>query len=110
MSWVKTILMMIVFVFVILFSLQNRAEVSLRFGLYPLYDRSWEAPHLPLFLIILLSVFLGILIGGIGDFYQRYQLKRSLRQNERMIRRLSREIEILRGPGSTPPPSLDQLD
>lgn len=110
MNWLKTLWIMIVFVLVVLFSLQNREEVSLRFGLYPLQDRSWEAPHLPLFLIILLSIFLGVLIGGVGEFYQRFQLKKALRQNEKMIQRLSREIEVLRGSGADTPPSLDKLE
>lgn len=87
---------MIIFILVILFSLQNREEVVLRFGLYPIQDRIWEVPKLPLFLIILCSVFLGVMIGGIGDLYQRFQLKKALRQNEKMIEKLSREVETLR--------------
>lgn len=109
MKWIKTFLMMIIFILVILFSLQNKVEVSLRFGLYPLYDRIWEAPRLPLFLIILVSVFLGVLIGGLGDLYQRFQLKKSLRQNEKMIERLNLEVERLRGSGISFPP-LNKLD
>ncbi len=99
---------MVVFILVILFSLQNRDEVVLRFGLYPIQNSLWEIPKLPLFLIILGSVFLGVFIGGVGDFYQRYQLKKSLRQNEKMIEKLSREVEMLRSSGVTNPPSLDQ--
>jgi len=101
-KWIKTLLIMIIFILVILFSLQNREEVALRFGLYPIQDQVWEVPRLPLFLIILCSVFLGVLIGGIGDLYQRFQLKKSLRQNEKMIERLSREVETLRGSGVEP--------
>lgn len=96
MKWLKTFLVMIIFILVILFSLQNREEVPLRFGLYPIQDKEWEVQQLPLFLIILCSVFVGVLIGGIGDLYQRFQLKKSLRQNEKMIERLSKEIERLR--------------
>jgi uncharacterized integral membrane protein len=107
-KWVKTLLLMIIFILVILFSLQNREEVTLRFGLYPIQAHFWEVPKLPLFLIILCSVFLGVLIGGIGDLYQRYQLKKSLRQNEKMIEKLSREVETLRSSGITLPPSLDR--
>lgn len=94
---------MILFIFAILFSLQNRDEVSLRFGLYPVKDHHWELPKLPLFLIILCSVFLGVLIGGITDFYQRFQLKKALRRNEKMIERLSREVESLRSSGMDQP-------
>jgi len=54
-------------------------------------------------LIILCYVFLGVLIGGIGDLYQRFQLKKALRQNEKMIEKLSREVETLRGSGIEPP-------
>ncbi len=103
MKWVKTLLIMIIFILVILFSLQNREEVVLRFGLYPIQDRFWEIPKLPLFLIILCSVFLGVLIGGIGDLYQRFQLKKALRQNEKMIEKLSREVETLRSSGMEQP-------
>jgi uncharacterized integral membrane protein len=99
MKWIKTLIVMVIFILVILFSLQNSNEVTLRFGLYPFQDRFWEVSPLPLFLIILFSVFLGVLIGGIGDLYQRFQLKKALRQNEKMIEKLSKEVETLRSPG-----------
>jgi hypothetical protein len=50
----------------------------------------------PLFLPILLSLFIGILIGGLGDLYSRFQLKRNLRQNQKTIERLEQEIHALR--------------
>jgi uncharacterized integral membrane protein len=103
MKWIKTLFIMVIFILVILFSLQNSKEVTLRFGLYPIQDRFWDIPSLPLFLIILFSVFLGVLIGGIGDLYQRFQLKKALRQNEKMIEKLSREVETLRSSGIEPP-------
>jgi len=105
MKWIKTLFVMFIFILVILFSLQNSKEVTLRFGLYPVQDRYWEIPGLPLFLIILCSVFLGVLIGGIGDLYQRFQLKKALRQNEKMIQKLNKEVETLRssGIGISPP-------
>ncbi len=103
MKWTKTLLTMIIFILVILFSLQNKDEVVLRFGLYPIQDDVWELPQLPLFLIILCSVFVGVLIGGIGDLYQRFKLKKALRQNEKMIQKLSGEIEALRTSGAEPP-------
>ncbi len=99
---------MVVFILVILFSLQNREEVALRFGLYPIQGHLWEIPKLPLFLIILCSVFLGVLIGGIGEFYQRYQLKKSLRRNEKVIEKLNREVEALRSSGIGASSSFDR--
>jgi uncharacterized integral membrane protein len=99
MRWVKTLFGMVVFIFAILFSIQNREEVILRFGLYPLQNSQWvEVPKVPLFLIILCSVFLGVAIGGLGDLYRRLQLKKTLRQNQKTIERLEKEIQSLRGP------------
>ena len=92
---------MVVFILVILFSLQNKEEVILRFGLYPIRNLQWEVPKIPLFLVILCSIFLGALIGSIGDLYRHFQLKKTLRQNQKMIERLEREIQSL---------SLDSLD
>ncbi len=88
---------MVVFLCVILFSFQNKDEVILRFGLYPLQNRLWEMPSVPLFLVILCSIFLGVLIGGFGDLYRHFQLKKTLRQNQKMIERLEKEIQSLAG-------------
>jgi uncharacterized integral membrane protein len=86
---------MLFLIWVILFSMQNRDEVILRFGLYPLQNYLWEIPKIPVFLVILCSIFLGVLIGGLGDLYRHFQLKKTLRQNQRMIERLEKEIQSL---------------
>ena len=87
---------MVIFFLAIHFSIQNRDEVTLRY--FFLNDRGFELPHIPLFLVILCSIFLGLLIGGIGDFYGRFQLKKGLRQSQKIIEKLEREIQSLRGP------------
>ncbi|MFB3884309.1 MAG: lipopolysaccharide assembly LapA domain-containing protein [Thermodesulfobacteriota bacterium] len=98
MRWVKTLFWMMAFFFAIHFSIQNSQEVSIRYSIQNI--RVFEVGRIPIFLIILCSVFLGVLIGGVGDFYGRLQLKRTLRQNQRMIERLEREIESSRSPRS----------
>jgi uncharacterized integral membrane protein len=96
MRWVKTLLWMIVIIFAILFFVQNKDEVTLRFGLYPLKNYQWvEVSKIPLFFVILCSVIFGVLIGWIGDFFSRIQVKRTLRQNQKMIEKLEREIQSL---------------
>lgn len=105
MRWVKTLLWMLAFFVAILFSIQNRNEVTLRF-VFPIENYQWfEIPKvsLPLFLVILCSIFLGVLIGGVGDLYRRFQLKKILRQNQKTIGRLEREIQSLQGPGLDQP-------
>ena len=102
MRWVKTVFWMLAFFVAIIFSIQNRSEVVLRFA-FPWESHAWfEVPRvpLPLFLIILCAIFLGVLMGGVGDMIQRFQLKRSLRKNQKKMEMLEREIESLRGPGS----------
>ena len=103
MRWVKTLLWMLAFFVAIIFSIQNRSDVVLRFA-FPWESHPWfEVPRVPLpvFLVILCSIFLGVLIGGVGDMIQRFQLKRSLRKNQKKMEMLEREIQSLRGPGSS---------
>jgi uncharacterized integral membrane protein len=94
---VKTLFWMLVFVLVILFSIQNKDEVILRFGLYPIRDYRWEVPRIPLFLVILFSISLGVLIGSLGDLYRHFQLKKAIRQHQKIIDRLEREIQSFGG-------------
>ena len=105
MKWVKTLIWMIVFIFAILFSIQNKDEVTLRFGLFPILDVQWaELPNVPLFLAILCSVLLGVLISSASDFFRRLQLKRTFRQNQKTIERLETEIQSLRRSAVDNPP------
>ena len=100
MKWVKTLFWIVLFAVVILFSVHNKDEVALRFGLYPLRTAQWEVSGIPLFLVILCSIFLGVLIGSISDLYRHFQFKKTIRQNQKMIERLEREIQSLgSGPG-----------
>jgi uncharacterized integral membrane protein len=102
--WVKTLLLVLAFFIAIIFSIQNRSEVILRF-VFPWENyQLFEIPEvpLPLFLVVLCSIFLGILIGGVGDIYRRFQLKKMLRQSKKTINKLEKEIQSLQGP------SLDQ--
>jgi len=103
--WVKTLLWIVAFLLAIPFFIQNRSEVTLRF-VFPWESYQWfEIPEvpLPLFLVILCSIFLGVLIGGVGDIYRRFQLKKTLRQNQKTIERLEKEIQSLQGPGLDQP-------
>lgn len=98
MGWVKNVFLLVILIVSIFFFLQNTEQVSLRFGLFPVSDHQFfELPRIPLFLVILSSVLLGILIGGFGNLYKHFQLKKTIRQNQRSIEKLEREVESLRG-------------
>jgi uncharacterized integral membrane protein len=96
MRLVRTIVWMAAFLFAILFSFQNKEEVILRVGLFPFWNHQWESPRVPLFLVILCSIFLGVFIGAVDDLYKRLQLKKTLRKSEKTIERLEMEIESIR--------------
>jgi uncharacterized integral membrane protein len=98
MKWTLLLMIfMIVILFTILFYFQNRDEVTLRLGLYPLKNYQWvEVPKIPVFFVILGSVLLGAFIGWMGDFWSRFQLKRAFRQNQKRIERLEREMQSFR--------------
>jgi len=104
MKWVRTFLWMAVFFFTIHFSIQNREELVLRYSIrnYQVFDVS----GVPLFVVILCSVFVGVFIGGIWDLYRRVQLKKSVRQNLKTIERLEMEIESTRRRDADQPSSL----
>ena len=92
---------MLVLAVVILFCFQNQDPVTLRFLLIPVQNYHWfDLPivPLPLFLVVLGSVFLGIFIGLLSEIYRRFQLKKTLRQKQRTIERLEKELQSLRGP------------
>ena len=90
---------MVILIVCIFFFLQNTDQVAIRFGLSPFKEvQFFEITKVPLFLVVLCSILLGILMGGLGDLYRRFQLKRSLRQKQKTIERLEREIQSLRGP------------
>lgn len=102
MRWVKTLLLFLIFLVVLFFSFQNQELVTIRFVLLPIENYHWfEIPEvsIPLFLVVLCSIFLGVLIGGMSDFYRRVQLKKTLHQSQKAIERLEREIQSLRGAG-----------
>ena len=108
MKYVKALLWMAAFFFAIHFSMQNREEITLRYTFFT--GPSIEVPQVPLFLIILCSVFLGVLIGGAGDLYARLKMKRTLRLSQKTIERLEREVHQLQDLRSKPLSHSDQTE
>jgi uncharacterized integral membrane protein len=103
-GWVKNLFLLLILIVSIFFFLQNTEQVIIRFGLSPFSDyQFFEISKIPLFFVILCSVLLGILIGGLGNLYKHFQLKKIIRQNQKSIERLEREIQFLRGPGLEQP-------
>ncbi len=110
-GWVRNLFLLVILIISVFFFLQNTEQVAIRFGLSPFRDyQFFEISNVPLFLVILCSVLLGILIGGLGNLYKHFQLKRTIRQNQKAIERLEKEIRSLRGPGLDQPSFLKKED
>ncbi len=89
------------FLFAVHFSIQNKTLVTVR---YSFWDYQWfELAQVPLFLVILCSIFFGVMIGELGDLYKRFQLRRALRRSQKVVEKLEKEIQSLRGLGSGRP-------
>ncbi len=110
-GWVKNLFLLVILIISVFFFLQNTEQAAIRFGLSPFRDyQFFEISNVPLFLVILCSLLLGILIGGLGNLYKHFQLKRTIRQNQKAIERLEKEIRSLRGPGLDQPSFLKKED
>ena len=86
----KTLLIISSFMLVVTFSMQNHGNGSIR------YFNIISPLEIPLFLLVLLSIFLGIVVGGMADLVRRYQLRRTIRGQRKTIDQLQREMRGMR--------------
>lgn len=83
----KTIFLTLFFILGITFAMENTGWVVLRyyFGL--------ETPPVPVFLLVLFSVLFGVLLAGVGFVVDEWSLRRALREKEREIAALQKELQ-----------------
>jgi uncharacterized integral membrane protein len=87
---VRTLLFGVLLVAVITFSIKNAENVAVSyFGMIDGFE-------IPLFLIILLSILLGIFIGAMVDLFKRYQLKKAIQRAQRIMEEFQKEIRSVR--------------
>jgi len=86
----KTIFLTLLFILGITFAMENTGWVVLRyyFGL--------ETPPIPIFLLVLFSVLLGVFLAGVGFIIDEWSLRKALREKEREIASLERELQPYR--------------
>ena len=84
---IKAIFYTLLFILGITFAMENTGWVVLRyyFGL--------ETPPVPIFLLVLFSVLLGVLLVGVGFIFDERSLKKALREKEREIASLEKELQ-----------------
>lgn len=86
----KTIFLTLLFILGISFAMENTGWVVLRyyFGL--------ETPPIPIFLLVLFSVLLGVCLAGVGFIVDEWFLRKTLREKEREIALLEKELQPYR--------------
>ena len=84
---IKAISLTLLFIFGITFAVENTQPVVLRyyFGL--------ESIPIPVFLLVLLSILVGVVMAGMAYLVDVWWLKKALRDKERQIRSLQKEEE-----------------
>jgi uncharacterized integral membrane protein len=87
----KAIVIVLLFFFALTFCLQNTDEVTLR------YYGFIENVTAPIFIVVLASVFLGIIIGLIGGGLTTIRLRIQLRRQTKEAEALRQELESLKG-------------
>ncbi len=79
----------------LVFVLANRAPVVLSLDPFSPGAPAWSL-QLPLFLIILLSVMVGVVVGSVSGWFAQAGQRREARHNRHEVRRLEQEIIALR--------------
>jgi uncharacterized integral membrane protein len=87
----KAIVIVLLFFFALTFCLQNADEVTLRY--YGLIENVTA----PIFIVVLASVFLGIVIGLIGGGLTSIRLRIQLRRQTKEAEALRQELDAFKG-------------
>ncbi len=89
-KFAKAIFLTLLFILGITFATENTGWVVLRyyFGL--------ETPPIPIFLLVLFSVLSGVFLAGVGFLIDERSLKKALREKEREIASLQKEMQPYR--------------
>ncbi|MDF2094663.1 LapA family protein [Aquibaculum arenosum] len=86
-SWIITIPLLVI---AVVFAVVNRQPVAVQ--LWP-FEITLQAP---LFLVVLLAIFVGFVLGGIASWLAAGRKRRAQRDERERLRRLEHEVETLR--------------
>lgn len=97
MTYIKAILVSLVVALAIIFMIQNIGPLShmlsVRLDLFLL--KLTSTPY-PVYLIILLSFFVGLFLASLLGVAERFRLRRLIRRQQKKIKQLSGELDSLR--------------
>jgi uncharacterized integral membrane protein len=92
-KFIKSVFLTLLFIVGITFSMENTEPLVLRY-------MGYETPPIHLYLLILLSVFFGVLVAGIGFMIDQRSLKKAVRKKNQEIESLERGSSTIRERGS----------
>ena len=102
MKYLKTVLVTLLFIVAITFATKNLESVTVR---YYFFEEIWTTP---LFLLVFVSVLLGILIAGMAGILSRFTLKQEIKRSKKKILELEKELNYLRNLPITEKDKLDE--
>ena len=91
MKIVKTLVLTILFIFAITFAMENNERALIY---YPF--NFFEPVTIPVFLIVMVSILIGILLVGFIGIFERIRLKVKLKKQAKRIEVLEEELSHLR--------------
>jgi uncharacterized integral membrane protein len=72
--------------FIVTFSQQNLTPIHLQ------YYNFWNIPPVPAYLLIFVSLLLGVIITGFWGIVERFRLNRTIRRLNKIVRDLRKEL------------------
>lgn len=81
---------LVVMIFLVTFAVKNNTPIKLY------YYFNFQSPEIPLFLVVLASVFIGALFVWMLALFDRIRLKMSVSKKDKKIRELEKELVDLR--------------
>jgi uncharacterized membrane protein YciS (DUF1049 family) len=92
MNYAKLIIFVFVFILAVSFAAQNTQPLTLR------YYFNWETGSFPMYLLMFIPFFVGIVVGSLIAFGSRLRLKNTVKHLTRTNRDLEEELKRVREP------------
>jgi uncharacterized integral membrane protein len=80
------VLVIVFALFIVTFSQQNLTLIHLQ------YYNFWNIPPVPVYLLIFVSLLLGVIITGFWGIVERFRLNRTIRRLNKIVRDLRKEL------------------
>lgn len=93
MKLIYTIIIAFIVLFVVTFSLQNTAEIQLKYSVL-----NWTVGEsMPVYLLIFLSFFVGLILAGFFGITERFRLSRQTKKLNKQIKKMEKELATSKG-------------